>query len=81
MTYRELLEELKKLSDTQLDMSITYWDDQLDEYYAADIIAVEDSDRIETTDAPHPVFVTEGSHPDLHSPKNFRRRINKTRVK
>ena len=68
MTYRELLRELKKMSDDQLDMTVTYWDDRSDEYHCADIVAVTDSDRIETTDAPHPVIVVEGSDPNEHSP-------------
>jgi len=57
MKYRELLAELKRLSDNQLNMTVTYWDNHADEYYCADIVAVTDSDRIETTDAPHPVIV------------------------
>ena len=82
MTYRELLTELKRLSDDQLDMTVTYWDDHLDEYHCADIVAVTDSDRIETTDAPHPVIVVEGSHPHEHSPiDQLIQSINKTRVK
>ena len=57
MTYKELLEELLRFSKDQLDMTITYWDKQIDEFYPADIVAIEDSDTIETTDAPHPVII------------------------
>ena len=78
MTYRELLKELERLSEDQLDMTVTYWDDQLDEYYASDIVAVTDSDRIETSDAPHPVIVAEGSHPNEHSPIDSHKNKEKT---
>ena len=58
ITYRDLRTELNKLSEDQLDLTVTYWNEADDTYYAADIVAVKDSDTIETTDAPHPVLVS-----------------------
>jgi len=61
MTYRELLEELKKMSEEQLDLTVTYHDTVDDEYYQADIMAADE----ETSEGhlgapegvPHPVIV------------------------
>jgi len=61
MTYRELLEELLKFSEEQLDLTVTYLDTVDDEYYQAEIIAADE----ETSEGhlgapegvPHPVIV------------------------
>ena len=61
MTYRELLEELQKFSEAQLDLTVVYHDTVDDEYYQADIIA-EDEETSEghlgaPEGVPHPVIV------------------------
>ena len=61
MTYRELLEELQKLSEEQLDLTVTYHDTVDDEYYQAEIMT-EDEETSEgylcaPEGVPHPVIV------------------------
>ncbi len=60
MTYRELLEELKKLSEDQLDLSVTIYDISIDEYYSADIEIANQADSEDRLgapfDVPHPVI-------------------------
>ena len=64
MTYRELLEQLKKMSDEQLDLSATLKinfrlaDDP--QYYPLDIEALdqeESEEELGCPDVPHPVLV------------------------
>ena len=61
MTYRELLEQLNRMSEEQLDMTVTFWDTIDDEYYQADIVAADDETSHEHLGAPegvpHPVIV------------------------
>lgn len=61
MTYRELLESLQKMSEEQLDLSVTFWDTIDDEYYQADIVAADDETSYDHLGAPenipHPVIV------------------------
>ena len=61
MTYRELLNELKRMSNEQLDLDAVFHDTVDDEYYQADIYA---ADRETSEDhlgapagVPHPVIV------------------------
>jgi hypothetical protein len=61
MTYRELLEQLNRMSEEQLDMTVIFWDTVEDEYYQADIVAADDETSHEHLGAsegvPHPVIV------------------------
>jgi len=61
MTYRELLKELKRMSDEQLDLDVVFHDTVDGEYYQADIDA---ADEVVSEDhlgapwgVPHPVIV------------------------
>ena len=60
LTYRQLLEELKKFSDDQLDLSVTYYDADADEYYPVDIKAADEETSEDHLGAPegvpHPVI-------------------------
>ncbi len=66
MTYRELLEQLKKMSDEQLDLSATLKinfrlaDDP--QYYPLDIEALDQEsseEELGCPDVPHPVLVAD----------------------
>ena len=66
MTYRELLEQLKKMSDEQLDLSATLKlnlrlaDDP--QYYPLDIEALDQEaseEELGSPDLPHPVLVAD----------------------
>ena len=66
MTYRELLEQLKRMSDEQLDLTATL---KLDlrladdpQYYPLDIEALdqeESGEELGCPDVPHPVLVAD----------------------
>jgi predicted HAD superfamily phosphohydrolase YqeG len=45
MTYRELLEELKQLTPTQLEQDVTVYLSDLDEYIAAWEVGVADEEQ------------------------------------
>ena len=65
MTYRELLEQLKRMSDEQLDLTATLklqpWLEDA-QYYPLDIEALdqeESEDELGCPDVPHPVLVAD----------------------
>ena len=53
MTYRELIEQLEKLTKEQLDCTVTIEDINYEEYYAGDFDIVVESDVL---DEDHPVL-------------------------
>ena len=61
MTYRELLEELKRMSDEQLDLTVTHFNQQEGQYYAQNLVPAiqEDAEDIlgGPEGVPHPVLV------------------------
>lgn len=61
LTYRQLLEELSKFSEDQLDLSVTFYDSVDGEYYPADIDIADEDDSENILGAadgvPHPVIV------------------------
>tara|TARA_B100000287_G_scaffold405481_1_gene429108 strand:+ start:402 stop:605 length:204 start_codon:yes stop_codon:yes gene_type:complete len=66
MTYRELLEELKRMSDEQLDLTATLkfkpWMADDAQYYPLDIEALdqdESEEELGCPDVPHPVLVAD----------------------
>jgi|TARA_Y100001937_G_scaffold126521_1_gene196001 hypothetical protein len=65
MTYRELLEQLKRMSDEQLDLTATLklqpWLEDA-QYYPLDIKALdqeESEEELGCPDVPHPVLVAD----------------------
>ena len=62
LTYRQLLEELKKFSEDQLDLSVTYYNADIDEYYPVDIKAADEEDSEDRLGSPegvpHPVIIS-----------------------
>ena len=56
MTYRELIEQLKKLTEEQLDCDVTVQDLYEEEYYSADFDTVVESDVL---DEDHPIITFE----------------------
>lgn len=63
MTYRELLKELNKMSDEQLDLTVTHFNQAEDQYYMVDIVPAiqEDAEDIlgGPEEVPYPVFITD----------------------
>ena len=61
MTYRELLEQLKRMSDEQLDLTATLKLGQIDiRYFPLEIEALdqeESEEELGCPDVPHPVLV------------------------
>ena len=53
MTYRELIEQLEKLTEEQLECTVTVQDLYQEEYYSADFDIVVESDVL---DEDHPVL-------------------------
>ena len=53
MTYRELIEDLKKLTKEQLDCTVTVEDINYGEYYAGDFDILVESDVL---DEDHPII-------------------------
>ena len=71
MTYKELLEELKKMSDEQLNLSVCFHDENCDEYYPA-VIDIADEDTSENhlgagPGIPHPVIVYGSAIPTINA--------------
>ena len=62
LTYRQLLEELKKFSEDQLDLSVTYYNADIDEYYPVDIKSADEEDSEDRLGSPegvpHPVIIS-----------------------
>ena len=60
LTYRQLLEELKNFSEDQLDLSVTYYNADIDEYYPVDIKVADEEDSEDRLGSPegvpHPVI-------------------------
>tara|TARA_B100000674_G_scaffold317341_1_gene264070 strand:+ start:2920 stop:3135 length:216 start_codon:yes stop_codon:yes gene_type:complete len=60
-TYRQLLEVLKQFSEDQLDLSVTYYNADIDEYYPVDIKAADEEDSEDRLGSPegvpHPIIV------------------------
>jgi len=54
MTYRELLENLKNLSENQLDMDVSVRDVQTDEYFSGSSFVI--TDETDVLDENHPVI-------------------------
>ena len=53
MTYRELIKDLKKLTEEQLDCTVTVEDINYGEYYAGDFDILVESDVL---DEDHPII-------------------------
>ena len=54
MTYRELLENLKNLSENQLDMDVSVRDVQTDEHFSGSSFVI--TDETDVLDENHPVI-------------------------
>ena len=63
MTYRELLEELKKFSEEQLGLTVMHFDEAEGQYYMTDIVPAiqEDAEDIlgAPENVPYPVIVAD----------------------
>tara|TARA_Y100000593_G_C4302162_1_gene333925 strand:- start:1298 stop:1501 length:204 start_codon:yes stop_codon:yes gene_type:complete len=63
MNYRELLEELKKMSNEQLDLMVVSFRQDEGQYYAVDIVPAiqEDAEDIlgGPEEVPYPVFIAD----------------------
>ena len=61
MTYRELLVELEKFSDEQLDLTVMHFNQEEGQYYMVDIVPAleEDSEEIlgGPEEVPYPVLL------------------------
>lgn len=55
-TYRELLNSLLKLSEEQLDCDITSYNEETDEYHAAQLTMIITNDDVDILDKDHPVI-------------------------
>jgi hypothetical protein len=55
MTYKELLAELQKLNEEQLNSDVAIWDEYNDEFYQEDVylLFVDDTDVL---DVGHPII-------------------------
>ena len=57
MTYKELLSALHSFNQEQLDSTVTVYDPDSDEYFAAELLfASEENDRLDTD---HPIISPE----------------------
>jgi hypothetical protein len=56
MTYKELLAELQKLNEEQLNQDVAIWNDLLDEYYQLDVGLVFVDNTQDVLDVDHPVI-------------------------
>ena len=56
MTYKELLAELQKLNEEQLNQDVAIWNDLLDEYYQLDVGLVFVDNTQDVLDLNHPVI-------------------------
>ena len=56
MTYRELLKELTRMSEDQLDLSVIFHDTIDDEYFPCDILAADDEISEDHLGAPEGVL-------------------------
>jgi len=56
MTYKELLAELQKLNEEQLNQDVAIWNDLLDEYYQLDVGLVFVDNTQDVLDVNHPVI-------------------------
>ena len=63
MTYKELLEELKKFSEEQLELTAMFYNTEEGQYYAADIVPACQGDAENCLggpeNVPYPVIVTD----------------------
>ena len=64
MTYRQLLEELKEMTDEQLDSTVTVLDAQADEFYMSTGLFVTDEKVEDRLDDMHPYLVFNESSED-----------------
>jgi hypothetical protein len=55
MTYRNLITKLLNLSDDELDLDVTIYDKQEDEYYYVDDVIIAPNDGV--LDKNHPVLL------------------------
>jgi hypothetical protein len=56
MTYKELLAELQKLNEEQLNQDVAIWNDLLDEYYQLDVDLLFVDNTQDVLDVDHPVI-------------------------
>jgi hypothetical protein len=56
MTYKELLAELQKLNEEQLNQDVAIWNDLLDDYYQLDVGLVFVDNTQDVLDVDHPVI-------------------------
>ena len=57
MTYKELLAELQKLNEEQLNQDVAVWDSwALDEYYQASVEFVFATEECDVLDIDHPII-------------------------
>lgn len=54
MTYKELLAELQKLNEEQLNSDVAIWDEDNDEFYQSDVEFVFATDECQVLDVDHP---------------------------
>ena len=63
MTYKELLEELKKFSEEQLELTVMHYNTEEGQYYTADIVPACQEDAEDCLggpeNVPYPVIVTD----------------------
>ena len=56
MTYKELLAELQKLNEEQLNHDVAIWDDINDKYHQSDVYIEIADDTQDVLDVGHPVI-------------------------
>jgi hypothetical protein len=56
MTYKELLAELQKLNEEQLNSDVAVCDSDYDEYYQSSVELVFATDKCQVLDVDHPII-------------------------
>jgi len=57
MTYKQLLAELQKLNEEQLNQDVAIWDTDNDEYYQTMVELVFTTEECDVLDVNHPVII------------------------
>jgi hypothetical protein len=57
MTYKELLAELQKLNEEQLNQDVTVYDKYAQEHYQLTVAVVFATDECQVLDVDHPIIV------------------------
>lgn len=56
MTYKELLQQLQKLNEEQLNSDVAIYDEGIDEYYQLTVEFVFATEKCQVLDVDHPII-------------------------